>query len=1295
MRKCSICKKKDEGVIKSGSFFQVPKDETIRSKWNEACGITFTGSAFVCQDHFLRTDYKQIGNKRFLMLNVVPFVHNLGEANVPQTEPTLKPSLIENKDDNECFINGMIYKCRTCFDPGLTIYRLNDKCSQSKTWIDFLKDTTQIQTNKDELLPKTVCCKCLEKIKAFYHFKLQIEIVNREYLNLLENSNKSNQEIVFLNKIDSSSDCLAESEIEIEEFLTEMKANAEAIAPGSLNTDNHVDLMIDSGYNVKNIHSKKLQEQKRSTKDNLNQNLNDNSNKEIFTETKANGKIIAPISLNTVKSKNSMLLEEHKRSLEENFNQNLNENLNNCRSLSSEEKGDDIVSLTSLKEKIGKIDDHFMCLVCKKTFSFRGCCRRHIQLKHSRRIKLPCGFCKIILSSRDNLYRHLKQKHPNEDLESNMKQIQRIFGERIYSEPISWRLIECKLCSKTFGRTKELREHLKKHCDINTLHKINSNDLIVKHLFPSINDIYIIKQIISKDISERNYFKYYTILNEFYYEMSISDTEPEDIENDEDTEHATKYECELCDKKFSFKYQVFLHLKEYHYRSKFPWTCDRCKLEFVSKQIYEHHIKTHCYNMNKFLSCTRCPGTFVWPQNMKNHDCALNIINSEDIDRKIVPKTTIAKPIILCILCNQSFKKLRHLHEHMPFHADGKSGIDFENSVYVNNLKESKKSIAPEKLQKKIQKAYRTSQISLFYQAIDTQGNELDISDSECCSEDTNSGDDIECEFVCDICNEIFKKRKDLLQHQEEYHKSDKLPYKCRECNQEYVNFHLLQQHFKKVCLNKHRRKARQCEYCKDRFIWRNSILIHKQIQHPKFIEPNDHMSSNSIAKSFTFITPNEFIHESSLLQYCLMCPKVFFTIEHLNYHLLRHIVDPTDINTIDSILHSTLWPNGEKKIVCKNCNQTFKTMSCLREHFSTKNLQNVCSDQHSIGNYSITNQKGFELHLELDSETEGEEDDVLENDETIYPYICYICNKSFKRKYLVMQHQRSKHCYELIELKCERCIFRTVSQKVLDYHKTTQCFNLEKEHKCEQCKFKFMWKENLCNHIKTYNSSDGVATKAEAVSIMNSNKSSPNNSKVNKKISGSNNNKNLEIAETTNNLSGTGASEIFVNSTLFGIHTGGNSENISIKCKKNKMKTQKLCPVCGAYLSGSSSLTIHMRKHTGEKPYKCNLCDMAYSRKSHLTAHQRIHTGERPYQCADCGKTFAKQQVFIRHRRIHTGERPYKCKFCEKTFYHNSNYQLHERRHTGEKPYICKVCNREFTCYNNLKSHRKNKGHN
>ena len=169
--------------------------------------------------------------------------------------------------------------------------------------------------------------------------------------------------------------------------------------------------------------------------------------------------------------------------------------------------------------------------------------------------------------------------------------------------------------------------------------------------------------------------------------------------------------------------------------------------------------------------------------------------------------------------------------------------------------------------------------------------------------------------------------------------------------------------------------------------------------------------------------------HSNDDVHYCLFCPTTFYNIAHFNEHLTRHPITEVDIKTVESITHSTCWQNNDKIIKCKLCGQKFDTMANLNQHFSSPYLQSMCATQHSLANYSITNQKGFELHLEMDSESEIEDKIDTGAQQQLHPYTCYLCKVSYRRKCQMAQHQRSMHNYEDLALKCERCIFRTVCQ--------------------------------------------------------------------------------------------------------------------------------------------------------------------------------------------------------------------------------------------------------------------------
>lgn len=187
------------------------------------------------------------------------------------------------------------------------------------------------------------------------------------------------------------------------------------------------------------------------------------------------------------------------------------------------------------------------------------------------------------------------------------------------------------------------------------------------------------------------------------------------------------------------------------------------------------------------------------------------------------------------------------------------------------------------------------------------------------------------------------------------------------------------------------------CPLCQTKFCTQKELTQHMSLTHPA----------------------------ESELRHCFLCPKTFYTFEHLNEHLTQqHCLTQDSVNSVESIA-PLLCPNGKKFIKCKICSSDFRTMANLSDHYSLS----VCTVQPSATSYSITNQKGFELHLELDSETEAEENPHAEAKDIDQRYMCSLCNLSFGRKYQMTQHQRSMHFYEHLPLKCEKCIFRTSCQ--------------------------------------------------------------------------------------------------------------------------------------------------------------------------------------------------------------------------------------------------------------------------
>lgn len=108
-------------------------------------------------------------------------------------------------------------------------------------------------------------------------------------------------------------------------------------------------------------------------------------------------------------------------------------------------------------------------------------------------------------------------------------------------------------------------------------------------------------------------------------------------------------------------------------------------------------------------------------------------------------------------------------------------------------------------------------------------------------------------------------------------------------------------------------------------------------------------------------------------------------------------------------------------------CNLHFERIVDLRAHIQLELKLSLSLHQSydSPHNYSITNESGFELQLE-DSETEDEMQPGVGSRPV---YICELCSVQCKRKFEMIQHQRTMHRFDKMPHECDDCIFKCVSK--------------------------------------------------------------------------------------------------------------------------------------------------------------------------------------------------------------------------------------------------------------------------
>ncbi|XP_043922393.1 zinc finger protein 883-like [Protopterus annectens] len=264
-------------------------------------------------------------------------------------------------------------------------------------------------------------------------------------------------------------------------------------------------------------------------------------------------------------------------------------------------------------------------------------------------------------------------------------------------------------------------------------------------------------------------------------------------------------------------------------------------------------------------------------------------------------------------------------------------------------------------------------------------------------------------------------------------------------------------------------------------------------------------------------------------------------------------------------------------------------------------------------------------------------------------PYKCATCDKSFKYKVAMLNHQ-GIHTGQK-PYKCSMCDKSFSNKSAMTCHQGTHME--QKPYPCTICGKSFVQRSHLVTHQRIHSGK-----------------------------------KPYKCSECDESFS---YKRMMVSHQS--IHTGEKPYKCSMCDKsfsnKGNMRRHQSthmeqkpypCTICGKSFVQKTHLVTHQRIHSGKKPYKCPECDESFRYKRTMISHKSIHTGEKPYKCSMCDKSFSNKITILHHQNIHTGEKPFQCTMCDKSFRYRSSMATHERVHAGQKPYNCTMCDKSFT---------------
>ena len=274
-----------------------------------------------------------------------------------------------------------------------------------------------------------------------------------------------------------------------------------------------------------------------------------------------------------------------------------------------------------------------VCQICGKVFSSEP-----LNIRHVKRHEFPkqeCEICKITVSSKFNLHRHMIEQH-------NAMQD-------------GHRQLKCCICLKTFLSRGKLGRHVQGvHRQMLSLQGVQ-NYLAEK------------QNVTDSDKTEENEFRCSVCDKVFTRKATL-----EEHQNMHQGE--IKQNCEYCGKQFSTVSNLQRHLTVHTSKQK-RFQCDRCQKNFTTKSRLDAHVQS--FHESKKFNCDVCDKQFTTVSNLQRHltvhtsnqkrfqcdRCQKNFTTKSSLDAHVQSFHENKK--FSCELCDKSYSYLNKLKAHM------------------------------------------------------------------------------------------------------------------------------------------------------------------------------------------------------------------------------------------------------------------------------------------------------------------------------------------------------------------------------------------------------------------------------------------------------------------------------------------------------------------------------------------------------------------------------------------------------------------------------------------------------
>ncbi|KAJ8311489.1 hypothetical protein KUTeg_010844 [Tegillarca granosa] len=597
------------------------------------------------------------------------------------------------------------------------------------------------------------------------------------------------------------------------------------------------------------------------------------------------------------------------------------------------------------------------------------------------------------------------------------------------------------------------------------------------------------------------------------------------------------------------------------------------------------------------------------------------------------------KPFI-CKVCGKQYIKKSELKEHVKVHDMVKSSKKVTEHNQSDFMKKSHNKYecsicfrvfrSYENMKKHLNDHIKRKHPSKSESA--SSSSDSEISDSSDKSDREVSVKKSRNNFICNICNTVFRSKYLLLQHTKFVHTPDDdesssggeslnsskyINKNAKNCFKQSLHSSRDKYQLRSStanCSNK-LKESHRCDMCKKKFHSQYSLSQHCNRMHGKIKRDVVDRLNRINKKVKSQYRPNK--------STCFVCGLEFRNKNQLRWHARRHI--------------------GTMPFLCGYCGRLESSKKCLEMHWKIHERESkinvfTCS----FCSKKFSSSKALDTHR---NSVHGKNDKLEENSRNLMK----------KEKRALCDKHKCKLCNDVFTSSLS---LRIHSRICTGSAKRNSLFS------CNICDKQFVQKRNLNNHLKCHHVTEDCTESEGSSEDITSGMEMSNDSEQYQ----------CDICDAT-----------FTVEKDLQIHLKTHKKSVKFidisKSKKGILPYQ--CEICGICFLQKQNLESHMKNSTC-----CNGTKSVHKEEDSETETRR--SPSLYIKCNFCDKSFEKINWLNYHLIVHRDEKLFRCSLCSKSFYNLSVLRWHHSSHFNNKAYQCDICNIKVFNAESLKIHKK-----